>query len=246
MALIEDFKLVEINDDILSVVIPILNKHSFVLKENIEKELLCQENHLTDFLEYYNDEINSNDDLILKSSLSSLNQNVGRYIVAVYLRKGIDFSTLKLNQDNSFVIFLKYPWNYRRKNDDYEKQNLEIFKNCANRIKNNFHVSFESRFHGQDANKLIVNLIKPEDIRIYEMSKLAISVDSEIFIPISDKYKDNEMWVSGRYDPAMEFARQLNAEIGKELFKIGIVLDCSFDYKHILYRFRKFNQNKSD
>jgi hypothetical protein len=44
MALIEDFKLVEINDDILSVVIPILNKHSFVLKENIEKELLCQEN----------------------------------------------------------------------------------------------------------------------------------------------------------------------------------------------------------
>jgi hypothetical protein len=48
------------------------------------------------------------------------------------------------------------------------------------------------------------------------------------------------MWVSGRYDPAMDFARQLNAEIRKELFKIGIVLDCSFDYKHILYRFRKF------
>jgi len=225
MALIEDFKLVEINDDILSVVIPILNKHSFVLKENIEKELLCQENHLTDFLEYYNDEINSNDDLILKSTLSSykINQN----IMGVNLRKGIDFSTLKLNQDNSFVIFLKYTWNHR-------KQNLEIFKNCANRIKNNFHVSFE------DSNKLIVNLIKPEDIRIYEMSKLAISVDSEIFIPISDKYKDNEMWVSGRYDPAMDFARQLNAEIRKELFKIGIVLDCSFDYKHILYRFRKF------
>jgi hypothetical protein len=238
MALIKDFKLVEINDDILSVVIPILNKHSFVLKENIEKELLCEENNLTDFLEYYNDEINSNDDLILKSSLSSykINQN----IVGVNLRKGIDFSTLKLNQDNSFVIFLKYTWNYRRKNDDYEKQNLEIFKNCANRIKNNFHVSFE------DSNKLIVNLIKPEDIRIYEISKLAISVDSEIFIPISDKYKDNEMWVSGRYDPAMDFARQLNSEIRKELFKIGIVLDCSFDYKHILYRFREFNQNKSD